>query len=152
MQRKRQATLSIFPEPAFVLLWLKRKTPPSKHELNDSYRSRVHAVPTRGEYQLCFSYLHSLSWNWIVAILGGRIRQKPITKEKHEIINDNVKVCWITVALLKPRWRCARALQGCWSQGNAQEKMPQMFVLLPIRLHRFPFFPSTWKAFCHFSV
>lgn len=30
---------------------------------------------------------------------GERIRQKPIMKEKHEIINDNVKVCWITAAL-----------------------------------------------------
>lgn len=77
---------------------------------------------------------------------GERIKQEPIMKEKHEIINGNVKMCWIKVAL-QLWWRCVHALCLCWSHENCQENMAKMFILLPISSNSFHFSPQPENLF-----
>lgn len=141
MQRKTRVILSIF--PAFVLLWLKGKTPPSKHELFPQPHaccSNTWRMPgplflfTRAKMPL--DHCH----------FGESLKQKPIMKEKHEIINGNVKMCWIKVAL-QLWWRCVHALCLCWSHGNSQENMPEMFILLPISSISLHFSPRPENLF-----
>lgn len=143
MRRETWANLFIFPESAFVLSWeattLQTQT---KLLLPQSHACCSNTWRMTG---LLFLFTHA-KLQLDRGHFGERIKQQPIMKEKHEIINGNVQRCWIKDAL-QLWWRCVQALRLCWSHGNSQENMSKMFILLPISSISFHFSPRPENLF-----
>lgn len=103
MERKTRPIHSIFFESPFVLLCLKGKTPPSKHELNYCYHSPACCSNTWRIPGL-LSLFTDAKLQLGRCHFGGRI--KPM-QEKPEITNDTVKTCWIKLTPVTAMKMCS---------------------------------------------